>query len=231
MVGVECGQQIGMRPLGVASLHSFGRCNALPHAGGFALALGVQMQSQQRFEGAFGGASYGAFASQHFPQLLDMRDMRHAGAPHYAIHPACNGGEQRFQAVQRLALLRRVGHAHIGEVDRVGNRFWTHVARLAEMILHGVHVNGNATGVFADQRLETRHQPWDGGEQPRMGRFLQCQERHDLIAGQIERIRVCVDVLRNKPPRGRREQCDALVEAPSHLFGEVAGRLAKLHGE
>ena len=150
-------QQIRMRPFRVARLGAFLRADAFPQRGRLTHALGAQLHAHQAFERAFRRASDGAFAAQHLTKLFDMRNMRHARTPHDGIHPALHQGKQILQRLHGLLLLRSVRERHLGDVHRAGHGIRIDGLRLTDLLLHGIHVDGDATRVFAQQRLEAGH--------------------------------------------------------------------------
>ena len=220
-----------MRPGAVAPFDTTLRGDLLPEGRRLAHALGAQLHAQQRLEGAFRRAAHRALAPHHLTKLLDMRNVRHAGAPRHAIHPALDKRHQRLQRDQRLTLLGRIGDAHLGQVHRAGDRLRIHRARIAKLLLHRVEIDGDATRVFADQRLEPRHQPRHSCEQTGVRDFAQRQERRHLRDGDVERRRVFLDVLHDQSARGVLEQRDALVEAAVDLVRQVSRGVPQLHGE
>ena len=224
-------QQIRMRPFRVARLGTFLRADAFPQRGRLTHALGAQLHAHQAFERAFRRASDGAFAAQHLTKLFDMRNMRHARTPHDGIHPALHQGKQILQRLHGLLLLRSVRERHLGDVHRAGHGIRIDGLRLTDLLLHGIHVDGDATRVFAQQRLEAGHQPRHGGEQPGMRKLLQRKIAHHFVHVDVQRLRVFGHVLHDQSAGGILQQRDALIEAAAHLMGQVAGGTPQLHGE
>ena len=224
-------QQIRVRPLRVTAFHPEIRVDSRPQIRRFPDALGTQLQSQQRFESPLRRPPDRALATHHFTQLIQMRQVRHAGLPRDAIGPALHERQQLLEAYQRLTLLRCIGDGHVGEVHRAGEGIRVHDFRIAQLLLHRVQINACSACVLADKRLESRHKPRNRSEQPGMRFFLQREEGEHFALVDIKRTRVFNGVLRDQPARRIIEQRHALVETAADFMRQIAGGMAQLHGE
>ena len=189
------------------------------------------MQADQAFEGAFRRTSDGALAAEHLTKLFDMRNMSHAGAPHYGVYPALDQGEQILQRFHGLLLFRRIGECHLGDVHRVCHGIRVDGLRIADLLLHGVQIDAGATGILAQQRLEAWHQPRYGSIQARMGELLQCKIAHRLSHVDLQGFGVFDDVLYNQAASRILQQRNTLVETAAHFMRQIAGGASQLHGE
>ena len=160
-----------------------------------------------------------------------MRNMSHAGAPHYGVYPTLYQGEQILQRFHGLLLFRRVRERHLGDVHRVGHGIRVDGLRIADLLLHGVQIDAGATGILAQQRLEAWHQPRHGSVQARMGELLQCKIAHYFVHVDFQGFRIFDDILHDQASSRILQQRNALVETAAHLMRQIAGGTSQLHGE
>ena len=203
----------------------FPHMRSLPHC------ARMHVQSQQRFQRLLRRSAFHALAAAHLEQLIEMRQVRHAGAPYDAIHPAFHQRQQVLDGAEHLLLLRCLVSADTTEIDRAGQRLGIHGIRVAQLGLHQVGVDGNGTGVFVDERFETRRQPCDRVEKPRMGYFDEREELHDLTVVQFEFRRIILRILHDERTRRVGSHGQALVERPMHFRRHVAGDGPQLQRE
>ena len=85
-----------------------------------------------------------------------VRYAEYAPCPHATRRhpPSLHQGKQILQRLHGLLLLRSVRERHLGDVHRAGHGIRIDGLRLTDLLLHGIHVDGDATRVFAQQRLE-----------------------------------------------------------------------------
>ncbi len=231
VLGGQRGEQVGVGPVCVALLDAVLDADSFPERGRLADPLGAQLQTDERFEGAFRRSADGAFAAQHFAQLFDVVQMRHARACRDRVDPAFDEGEHGLQPAQGFSLFGAVRHANLGQVHGGGDGFGIHGSRAAQLLLHRVQIDVDAAGVLADQRFEARHEPRDRREEPRVRELLQGEEGEDLALVDAQRSGVCGRILRDDGAGRVLEQGDALIEAAPHAVREVARGVAKLHRE
>ena len=175
-----------MAPHGVARLKALLVGDPLPLRRGLAHALGAQLQAKQVLERQLGGAAYRTLAAHHFTQLVEMRQMRHAGAPHRAVDPAFDKREQGLDRPQRLTLLRGVGDADVRQIDRSRKRFGIERRSVAQLLLHRVEVDRDAARVLADERGESRHEPRHRRVEARVRLFSQREKLGDFGCVEFE---------------------------------------------
>ena len=175
-----------MGPFGVALFETKPCGVTLPKLSRLAQALGVESETKQGFKGLLGGAAHGPLPPGHLAKLFQMRNMRHAGVPDHAVHPTIGLSQKNLQTAQGLFLLGGVLDADIAQVDGASDGLGIDLGGLAELLFHGVQIDGDSACVLAYQGLEAWHQPGDGCEEAGMGGLLEGQIAHNLIQIQVK---------------------------------------------
>ena len=218
-----------MRPHFVSCFRAFFRGDFFPFFSRFPQSFRLKRQSQQRFESMFRRSSDCALASAHFPQLFNMRQIRHSGSPCNAVNPAFGKCHHCFKRCQSVFLLVCVPHCHLRQVYGRRNGRRIDILSLSELFFHRIQVNLDFARILAYKSLETRHKPGYGREKPCVRGFDKSQEIAHFCFVDVKLGCVSIGILNNQSSRRIVRKRDSLIETSSHFRSQISCRFSHMN--
>ena len=225
------GQQVGVRPDGVAGLDALTRPQRAPQRGGVAQPAGTQLEPDQGREGLLGGTTGGAATPD---RLLHLRGSGHPLGRRLADHvvdPALDQGQRRLQPAQRGLLLGALLRLEQPALERLLDRLGVARVDRAHRLLDAGHVDRDAAAEVLDRGDQVLAQPRDVREQPLVGGLAEAQVEEDVVLGHVEPLGEGLDVVRHERGLAGRAERQPDVAGGEHLAGETAERGTDLAAE